>query len=74
MADFWPLPLQIRKMRVTLHRVFHSIRFKVNKVGIQRYPIFFTLLLYALTAFFVPLQVRKANNSKLNKYLQLWHS
>ena len=24
--------------------VFHSIRFKVNKVGIQRYPIFFALL------------------------------
>ena len=25
---------------LSLHRVFHSIRFKVNKVGIQRYPIF----------------------------------
>ncbi|MFW5583298.1 MAG: hypothetical protein ACOCNU_06905, partial [Bacteroidales bacterium] len=24
-----------------LHRVFHSIRFKVNKVGIQRYPFFY---------------------------------
>ena len=59
MADFRALLLQIRKMGVTLHRVFHSIRFKVNKVGIQRYPIFFTRLLYALTAFFVPLQVRK---------------
>ena len=23
-----------------MHRVFHSIRFKVNKVGIQWYPIF----------------------------------
>ena len=30
---------------LSLHRVFHSIRFKVNKVGIQWYPIFFTLLL-----------------------------
>ena len=27
-----------------LQCVFHSIRFKVNKVGIQRYPIFFALL------------------------------
>ncbi len=26
---------------LSLHRVFHSIRFKVNKVGIQWYPIFF---------------------------------
>ncbi|MGM9655754.1 MAG: hypothetical protein ACI3ZA_01125, partial [Alloprevotella sp.] len=25
----------------SLHRVFHSIRFKVNKVGIQRYPFFY---------------------------------
>ena len=25
---------------LSLHRVFHSIRFKVNKVGIQWYPIF----------------------------------
>ena len=25
---------------LSLHRVFHSIRFKVNKVGIQRYHIF----------------------------------
>jgi hypothetical protein len=30
---------------LSLQRVFHSIRFKVNKVGIQWYPIFFTLLL-----------------------------
>jgi len=28
---------------LTSHRVFHSIRFKVNKVGIQWYPIFFAL-------------------------------
>ena len=28
---------------LSLHRVFHSIRFKVNKVGIQWYPIFFAL-------------------------------
>ena len=27
-----------------LHRVFHSIRFKVNKVGIQRYPFFYALM------------------------------
>ena len=25
---------------LSLHCVFHSIRFKVNKVGIQRYPFF----------------------------------
>ena len=30
---------------LSLHRVFHSIRFKVNKVGIQWYPIFFAPLL-----------------------------
>ena len=24
-----------------LHRVFHSIRFKVNKVGVQRYSFFY---------------------------------
>ena len=59
MADFRALLLQIRKMGVTLHRVFHSIRFKVNKVGIQRYPIFFALILSALAAFFVTLQVGK---------------
>ena len=29
------------KTAVPLHRVFHSIRFKVNKIGVQRYPIFF---------------------------------
>ena len=28
------------KTAVPLHRVFHSIRFKVNKIGVQRYPIF----------------------------------
>ena len=33
--------LQIAPYRVILHRVFHSIRFKVNKVGIQRYPFFY---------------------------------
>ncbi len=25
---------------ISLHRVFHSIRFKVNKVGVQRYSFF----------------------------------
>ena len=39
--------LQKWKKYVSLQRVFHSIRFKVNKVGIQRYPFF-----YALTAYF----------------------
>ena len=28
---------------LSLQRVFHSIRFKVNKVGVQWYPIFFIL-------------------------------
>ncbi len=27
---------------LSLQRVFHSIRFKVNKVGVQWYPIFFS--------------------------------
>ncbi len=31
---------------LSLHRVFHSIRFKVNKVGIQRYPFFYVLALH----------------------------
>ena len=31
------------KTAVPLHRVFHSIRFKVNKIGVQRYPIFLCL-------------------------------
>ena len=33
---FWP----ILQKSVPLHRVFHSIRFKVNKVGVQRYSFF----------------------------------
>jgi type III secretory pathway component EscU len=28
---------------LSLHRVFHSIRFKVNKVGTQRSPFFYAL-------------------------------
>ena len=28
---------------VSLPCVFHSIRFKVNKIGVRRYPIFFCL-------------------------------
>ena len=35
-AVIWNIP----KMSVPLHRVFHSIRFKVNKVGVQRYSFF----------------------------------
>ncbi|EJX02456.1 hypothetical protein EVA_09447 [gut metagenome] len=30
---------------LSLHRVFHSIRFKVNKVGIQWYPFFYVYTL-----------------------------
>jgi|GEM_PF-1702626 len=29
------------EMLVSLHRVFHGIRFKVNKVGTQRSPFFY---------------------------------
>ena len=29
-----------QQVTLSLHRVFHSIRFKVNKVGIRRYPFF----------------------------------
>ena len=38
---FFP-PVFLRSVcrAVSLHRVFHSIRFKVIKVGIQRYPFF----------------------------------
>ena len=35
--------LQVKIKVVTLHRVFHSIRFKVNKVGVQRYSFFYAL-------------------------------
>ena len=31
-------------MALRLHRVFHCIRFKVNKVGIKRYPFFCAFL------------------------------
>ena len=31
------------KFVVPLQCVFHSIRFKVNKVGVRRYTIFFAL-------------------------------
>ena len=37
----WCEGLHFSEKAVSLHRVFHSIRFKVNKVGIQWYPIFF---------------------------------
>ena len=42
-AFFLAKPLHFFEKYVSLHRVFHSIRFKVNKVGIQWYPIFFAL-------------------------------
>ena len=41
MRRFRTLRLQIPKKSVPLQRVFHSIRFKVNKVGVQRYSFFF---------------------------------
>ena len=40
-AFLWCEGLHFSEKAVSLHRVFHSIRFKVNKVGIQWYPIFF---------------------------------
>ena len=43
MHFFWQNPCIFFEKYVSLHRVFHSIRFKVNKVGIQWYPIFFAL-------------------------------
>ncbi len=52
MRRFRTLRLQIPKKSVPLQRVFHSIRFKVNKVGVQRYSFFFahTLILRQLSA------------------------
>ena len=32
---------KIATIAISLYRVFHSIRFKVNKVGVQRYSFFF---------------------------------
>ncbi len=51
MRRFRTLRLQIPKKSVPLQRVFHSIRFKVNKVGVQRYSFFFahTLILRQLS-------------------------
>ena len=40
-ADSSVLAWKKKREWLTLHCVFHSIRFKVNKVGIQWYPIFF---------------------------------
>ena len=34
---------EVAQIVLLLHSVFHSIRFKVNKVGTQRSPIFFAL-------------------------------
>ena len=39
---FHPFYLQIHRKAVPLHCVFHSIRFKVNKVGAKRCSFFFT--------------------------------
>ena len=52
MRRFRTLRLQIPKKSVPLQRVFHSIRFKVSKVGVQRYSFFFahTLILRQLSA------------------------
>ena len=33
--------LQVFQKSVSLHCVFHSIRFKVTKVGVQRYSFFY---------------------------------
>ena len=34
---------KIVTIAISLHRVFHSIRFKVNKVGVQRYSFFVSI-------------------------------
>ena len=36
--------LQKSRKAVPLHRVFHSIRFKVNKIGVQRNPFFYVFM------------------------------
>ena len=43
LSDITLIILHFTPKAVLLHRVFHSIRFKVNKVGIQRYPFFYAL-------------------------------
>ena len=43
-ADSSVLAWKKKREWLTSHCVFHSIRFKVNKVGIQWYPIFFALM------------------------------
>ena len=40
-TDFYPKYLQISGKAVPLHCVFHSIRFKVNKVGARRCSFFY---------------------------------
>ena len=34
---------KIATIAISLQRVFHSIRFKVNKVGVQRYSFFVSI-------------------------------
>ena len=50
-----------------MQRVFHSIRFKVNKVGIQRYPIFFALLS-------TPKRLPRKTLTSTKQTIYLWHN
>ena len=40
--------LQIYQMSVSLQRVFHSIRFRLTKVGVQRYSFFYAHVFHPL--------------------------
>ena len=41
---FLPEYLEFKKKPLSLQCVFHSIRFKVNKVGCRRAPFFYALI------------------------------
>ena len=43
---------------IPLQRVFHSIRFKVNKVGVQRYSFFYARKLSVIS------EIKKKNPSE----------
>ncbi len=44
MVFFCYFSCKMCEIALPLHCVFHSIRFKVNKIGVQRYPFFLCLI------------------------------
>ncbi len=77
-ADFIRFSWKFEGKTLSLQRVFHSIRFKVNKVGIQWYPIFFVLFAEKrcdIRSFYPFLRtfLLEDNHSNLEKIIILYH-